>query len=122
MKIKLARRTAMVLAVAVTAAGLFVASDGSASANDSISEDCNTYHSWTECITYDSSEGFLQVTAFNGYVTTEEETVSMVAGGLSYGEVFDIPTFDSSGLGFYTSAPGYVCAYIESQKVVCGTL
>jgi hypothetical protein len=122
MKIKLARRTAIALAVTVTAAGLFVASDRGASANDAISEACNTYHSWTECITYDSSTDVLQVSAFNGYVFEEEETVSIQASDdQDEGEVMDIPTYDSSGLGFYTSDPGHACGYIDSQEVVCGT-
>ena len=120
MKIKLARRTAMVLAVAVTAAGLFVASDRGASANDAVSEACNSYHDWTECITWDASAGILTVNAYNGYYVTEDENVWIFDQSVS--ENLAIPSGDSYGFGLYTTDPGSVCAGIDSLTIVCGNL
>lgn len=118
MNIKLTRRTAMVLAVAVTAAGLFVASGVGASANDTVSEACSTYHDWTECITYDSSADLLEVNAYNGYGVTEDETVWLTDEAM--GENFSIPSFASYGYGVFSNDPGSQCAGIDSQTVVCG--
>lgn len=121
MKIKLAGRTAIVLAAAVTAAGFFVASGGSASANDSTSEYCSTYHSWTECITYDFTQYVLQVTAYNGYGVAENGE-NVWIGSSGEGKNFNIPAFGTYGYGQDASIDNQqFCGGIGSQTIVCGS-
>ncbi len=116
------RRLAAALgAVAVTgASAVSVAPPARA---DVYNQVCQTYHSWTECVSYDWTNGNLAVNALNGYSVTQTESLWMKD---AYGDLnsqgFNIPAHSWAGFSWHwgpISSEIEICAGIDSVKIVC---
>jgi len=90
---------------------------------DVVDQKCNTYHSWTECVSYDYNNGNLAVNALNGYSTTETESLWMED---SYNDVnsqgFVIPAHSWAGFSWHwgpIASEITICAGIDGVKIVC---
>ena len=89
---------------------------------DTYQQVCSTYHSWTECVSYDYTNGNLAVNALNGYSTSENEALWMDVGPLVHSQAFNIPPHSWAGFAWhFGNPPGPVCAGIDSVQIVCGT-
>jgi hypothetical protein len=114
------RLPAAVGVAAVIGAGTMLAAP-SASA-DTYHQACSTYHSWTECISFDYTNGNLAVNALNGYSSSQNEALWMNPFNSVRSEAFNIPPNSWAGFPWHMSfPPGYVCAGIDSVKIVCDT-
>lgn len=109
---RLRRFSAVAGVAALACAGTVVAASPA-----SASEQCGSYHNWTECIQY--SGGVLAVNAYNGYSVAETETLWL--NNYSFGPI-TIPSGQWSGwYGYTTGGPIYACAGIDSIQIVCGS-
>jgi hypothetical protein len=111
------------LAVALGAATVMGASAvavASPARADDVVQDCNTYHNWTECISYDYTNGNLAVNALNSG-NAGNHSVWMVNTPPS--EVFSASFNFSAGhwVGFAEHTPprSEVCGGIDSTTIVC---
>lgn len=113
------RLLAAVGAAAVIGAGTALAA--SPARADSTEQECNSYHSWTECITFDYTNGYLTVSAYNGYSTTETEALWMQFGDYTNTQAFNIPSHHTAGFSWYAPGANDVCAGIDNVQIVCHT-
>ena len=116
------RFSAVVGAAALVGVGTTVAA--SPAQADTYTQKCAAYHSWTECISYDWTNGNLAVNAINGYSTTETEALTITLGGITVAtQAFDIPPGTGRGYAVYWGgAPADpACAKIDSITIVCDT-
>lgn len=88
---------------------------------DSTEQKCNSYHSWTECITFDYTTGYLSVSAYNGYSTAETEALWMEVGVNTDTETFFIPSHQTASFSWHAPGANDVCAGIDSIQIVCHT-
>ena len=89
---------------------------------DSVNQVCNTFHSWTECISYDYTNGDIAVNALNGYSTTEAESLWFsYNGGIIASQGFSIPPNAWRGFSYYWGVlpADQVCGGIDSVTIVC---
>lgn len=97
---------------------ILAASPASAAPADTISTNCATYHSWTECLAYNYTTGNFGLSAYNGYSVSEYETLWFAVNGHTYSEPFTIPSGGTRGFGVHTGA-GYACEGIDSVTFYC---
>jgi hypothetical protein len=115
------RLSAAVGVVAAIGAGtVFAASPAHA---DAYRQSCATYHSWTECVSFDYTDNVLAVNATNGYSVAETEALWISVGSSKTTEGFDIPAGGARGFGI--GLPGVpltrVCGGIDTVQIVCTT-
>jgi hypothetical protein len=112
------RLSAVVGTMAVIGVGtVMVASPAHA---DTYQQKCSTYHSWTECISFDYTNGNLAVNALNGYSTSENEALWMNPFMNVRSEAFNIAPHNWAGFAVHMgNPPGDVCAGIDSVQIVC---
>jgi hypothetical protein len=111
------RRFAAAATVAALVGASTVLAASSASA-DTIVTHCAVYHSWTECLSYDYSNGTYGLAATNGYSVSEYETLWFTVGGTQYSDTLTIPSGATRGFG--ASAPaGYACEGIDNVTFYC---
>lgn len=112
------RLSAAVGTVAVIGVGTMLAA--SPAHADTYQQTCSTYHSWTECISFDYTNGNLAVNALNGYSTSENEALWMNPFMRVRSEAFNIPPHNWAGFSWHSgNPPGDVCAGIDSVQIVC---
>jgi len=120
----IARRRRLSAAVgAVAAIGASTVLVASPAYADNVEQWCNTYHSWTECISMDWTNGYLAVNALNGYPTTQAAALWAKRGGVTLGlKGFNIPPHTWAGFPIYMGdqPPFTACAGIDSVQIVCG--
>ncbi len=113
------RLSAAVGAVAVVGASTVLAA--SPARADDYQQTCNTFHNWTECVSYDYTNGNVAVNALNGYSTSQNESLWGEIGSQVYSQAFNIPPHSWAGFSWHNGIPpGQVCAGIDSVQVVCG--
>ena len=107
------RRFSAMAGVAVLACAGTVVAASPASA----SEQCGSYHNWTECINFTGT--VLEVSAYNGYGVAETETLWL--NNYSFSGI-TIPSGHWSAWYGYTvpGGPIYACAGIGSVQIICG--
>jgi len=91
---------------------------------DNFEQYCNGYHSWTECISYDWSNGNLAVNALNGYSYAQTEALWIkVYGVMVANQGFNIPAHSWRGFPHFlgTGNSFSACAGIDDVQIVCGT-
>lgn len=91
---------------------------------DGTEQFCNSYHLWTECISYDFTNGNLAVNALNGYSTTEAAALWAERGNVTLGiKGFNIPPHSWAGFPIPLGAqsPFTACAGIDNVPIVCGS-
>jgi hypothetical protein len=87
---------------------------------DTYRQACSTYHSWTECISFDYTNGNLAVNALNGYSSSQNESLWMNPFMMVRSEAFNIAPGTWAGFAWHTgNPPGNVCAGIDSVQIVC---
>jgi hypothetical protein len=108
------------VATVISAGTVLIASPAHA---DSVGQACGTYHSWTECVSYDYLTGDVVVNALNGYPTQQNNvSVTMSIHNLPYSKVFNFPPGSWRGFSVYSQLPpGVVCASINAVPIVCGS-
>lgn len=111
---------ATVAAAGILTSGVALASPAMAAGirPDSTTQHCDSYHSWTECLTYNYSDGEFTVAAYNGYDVAEYEDVWI--GGIASAS-FTIPSGDWGSYSVSAGAPSSACAGIGSVTIVCGS-
>jgi hypothetical protein len=113
------RLSAAVGAAAVIGAGTVLAA--SPARADYTQQSCNTFHSWNECISFDYTNGYLTVSAFNGYATSETEALWIKVGPYSNTQAFDIPSFHAAGFSWHYPAANDACVGIDNVQIVCAS-
>ena len=115
------RRLAVAVSVAamVGASTLLATSPTALAASPASADPCASYHSWTECIGYNSTTETYTLTVHNGYSVSEFETVWMKFESTKFSWQVTIPsgrtdTFSVSPLGH-----GQACAGIDSVTLGC---
>ena len=119
------RLAAVASSVAVIGAGTVLAASP-AHAQDTVSQVCSSYHSWTECISYDFNNGNVAINAYNGYSTAQTESLTLITNpdGGQWSEGFTIPAGSWRGYAEHLGSEpsGSTCGSIDTVQVVCGNL
>jgi hypothetical protein len=90
---------------------------------DTFRQSCNTYHQWTECVSYDYTNGVVAVNALNGYPAQQNNvSVAVSVDNQPFSEVFNIPSGNWRGFAVYNGfPPNEVCGSINTVLIVCGS-
>lgn len=127
---KLSRRATRRQLSAVLGAAVVVGAGTALTASpahaDAFQQVCSTYHSWTECVSYDATDNVVAVNALNGYSTQQNNVALAVSiGNNPFSEVFNIPSGSWRGFGVSWSIspfhPEEICGSINTVPIVCGS-
>jgi hypothetical protein len=114
------RLSAVAGIVAVIGASTMAASP--AYAQDKVAQTCQSYHSWTECISYDFTNGNVAINAYNGYSSSETESLTLITNpdGGEWSEGFTIPAGNWRGFSEHVGIEptGDNFGYIDNTLVV----
>lgn len=113
------RLSAAVGAVAVIGAGTMLAA--SPASADFTQQECNTFHSWNECVSFDYTTGYLSVSAYNGYSTSQTEALWINVNGNTDTQAFVIPSHHSAGFRWSFISANEACAGIDNVQIVCAS-
>jgi hypothetical protein len=93
-------------------------------AQDKVTQVCQSYHSWTECVSYDFTNGNIAINAHNGYSTSETEALTIQAIGTGWSEAFTIPAGGWSGFSEHLGSEptGTTIGLIDNVLVVSAQL
>lgn len=120
--LRIRRRLSVAAAtIAVAGGSMLTASPAYA---DYVTQNCNVYHSWTECISYDYTNGNLAVNALNGYSTTQVEALWMSLNGSQVdNRGFSIPPHTWAGYAhdYGSQNPFTACAGINNVQIICAS-
>jgi hypothetical protein len=86
---------------------------------DEVHQACNTYHNWTECVSYDYTNGNLAVNALNnGNAGTHSVFLENYPSAV-YSESFNFSAGNWVGFAKHTMPATEVCGGIDSTTIVC---
>jgi hypothetical protein len=107
-------------AAVIGASAVAVASPARA---DVFDQTCNTYHSWTVCVSLDDTSGNLAVNAVNSSTAGNHSLWMTVDPGELYSESFYFSAGSWVGFAKYQAdAFTEVCGGIDSTEIVCSAL